>query len=100
MVLTVGQFYNCLDDFHNCFISYALRAFSKCHFNGIAETFLINFFAGTVDLCIFVTAFGCGFWCAVSVVQIFFFSAFRGVTEWLVPGLGFWIIFQIVLSFR
>lgn len=74
MVLTVGQFYNCLDDFHNCFISYALRAFSKCHFNGISETFLINFFAGTVDLCIFITAFGCGFWCAVSVVQIFFFQ--------------------------
>lgn len=60
---------------------------------------LINFFAGTLDLCIFITAFGCGFWCALSVDQNFF-PAFRGVTEWLVPGLGLQIIFQIVLFFR
>lgn len=39
MVLTLGQLYNCLDDFHNCFISDTLRAFSKCPFNGISETF-------------------------------------------------------------
>lgn len=96
--LTLGQLYNCLDDFHNCFISDALRAFSKCPFNGISETF-DKFLCWDLRSMYFHNCLWLWFLvCCVCSSE--FFPSFRGVTEWLVPQLGLWIIFQTVPSLR
>lgn len=97
--LTLGQLHNCLDNFHNCFISNALWAFSKCPFDGITETFDKLLWWGLRSI-----YFQNRLWLWFLVCWICssaFFPAFRGVTEWFLGwGFGWFFKFFLALSLR
>lgn len=97
--LTLGQLHNCLDNFHNCFISDALWAFSKCPFHVITETFDKLLWWGLRSIyfqnCLWLWFLVC--WICSSE----FFPSFRGVTEWFLGwSFGWFFKFFLALSLR